>query len=123
VDAQLGLQRLADGSGADEPDQAAGEDRCLRPGGQADGQPPGGDVIDRGAPGVGGGDAVADQPLVQRQIRELVLLDAPTGRRLGRRGGPGPGHVASGAVRRSDRARPGGGAGLGSGVGVSHRLT
>ena len=90
VDAQLGLQRLADRAGADEADQALGEDRCLRPGGQADGQPPGGDVIDRAAPGVGGGDAVVDQPLVQRQIRELALLDARTGRRLGRGGGPGP---------------------------------
>ena len=54
----------------------------LRPGGQADGQPPGGDVIDRAAPGVGGGDAVADQPLVQRQIRELALLDARAGAHL-----------------------------------------
>ena len=56
-----------------------GEDRRLRPGGQADGQAPGGDVVDGAAPGVGGGDAVADQPLVQRQIRELALLDARAG--------------------------------------------
>src|SRR4029077_5990585 len=66
VDAQLGLQCVADGSGADEADQALGEDRRLRPGGQADRQAPGGDVVDGAAPGVGGGDAVADQPLVQR---------------------------------------------------------
>jgi hypothetical protein len=41
VDAQLGLKRLADRSGLDEVDQALGEDGCLRPGGQPDGQPPG----------------------------------------------------------------------------------
>jgi hypothetical protein len=41
-------------------------------------------VVDGAAPGVGGGDAVADQPLVQRQIRELALLNARTGVRLGR---------------------------------------
>ena len=122
VDAQLGLQRLADRAGADEADQAAGEDRCLRPGGQADGQPPGGDVIDRGAPGVGGGDAVADQPLVQRQIRELALLGARIGVHLGRGGGTRPGHRAVSAVRSSCRARPGGSAGLPSGLGVGHRV-
>ena len=107
-----------------------GEDRCLRPGGQADGQPPGGDVIDGAAPGVGGGDAVADQPLVQRQIRELALLDARAGAHLSRwlagrvatcgarRCGARPGHRAIGAVRLSRRgpggcrACAGGGAGL-----------
>ena len=99
-----------------------GEDRCLRPGGQADGQPPGGDVIDSAAPGVGGGDAVADQPLVQLQVRELVLLDARIGERLGRGGGTRPGHRAVSAVRSSCRARPGGGAGLPSGLGVGHRV-
>ena len=36
-------------------------------------------MIDGAAPGVGGGDAVADQPLVQRQIWELALLDARAG--------------------------------------------
>jgi len=81
VDAQLGLQRVTDSAGPDEADQALGEDRRLRPGGQADRQPPGGDVIDR-SPGVGGGDAVADQPLVQRQIRELALLGARIGVRI-----------------------------------------
>ena len=81
---QLGLQRRADRAGADETDQVLGEDRCLRPGGQADRQPPGGDVIDRGAPGIGGGDAVADQPLVQRQIRELALLHFRAGGHLSR---------------------------------------
>jgi hypothetical protein len=35
-------------------------------------------VIDRGTPGVGGGDAVADQPLVQLQIRELGWYWIPT---------------------------------------------
>jgi hypothetical protein len=46
----------------------------LGAGRQADRQPPGGDVIDGAPPGVGGGDAVADQPLVQRQIWELGLV-------------------------------------------------
>ena len=94
-----------------------GEDRCLRPGGQADGQPPGGDVIDGAAPGVGGGDAVADQPLVQRQVRELALLGARAGEDLirwlagrvatcgGRCCGARPGHRAIGAVGLSRRGR------------------
>ena len=67
-------------------------------------------MIDGAAPGVGGGDAVADQPLVQRQIRELALLDARTGSasRPGRRAGarpsawpvarPGPGGAAGRAL-------------------------
>ena len=33
-------------------------------------------MIDGAAPGVGGGDAVPDQPLVQGQIRELAVLRA-----------------------------------------------
>ena len=141
VDAQLGLQRVADGAGADEADQVLGEDRRLRPGGQADGQPPGGDVVDGAAPGVGGGDAVADQPLVQRQIRELALLGARAGEDLvrwlagrvatcgGRCCGARTGHQAVDAVRLScrgaggcSRARPGGGAGLRSGLGAGHRV-
>ncbi len=69
VDAQLGLQRRADRSGLDEADQALGEDRGLRPGGQPDGQPPGGDMVDGPVPGVGCGGAVADEPLVQGQLR------------------------------------------------------
>ena len=56
VNAQLGLERLADRSGLDEVDQALGEDRCLRPGGQLDSQPPGGDMVDGAAPAVSGGD-------------------------------------------------------------------
>jgi hypothetical protein len=57
VDAQLSLQRRGDLPGADEADQTAGEGGWLRAGGQPDGQPPGGDVIDAAAPAVGGGDA------------------------------------------------------------------
>src|SRR6516165_10964426 len=93
------------------------------------------------APGVGRGDAVADQPLVQRQIRELALLDARAGEELirwlagrvatcdGRRCGTRTGHRAIGAVRLSRRgtggccrARSGGGAGLPPGLGVGHRV-
>ena len=68
MDAQLGLERLADRPGLDETDQAPGEDRCLRPGGQPDGQPPGGDMIDGAAAGVGFADAVADETLIQGQV-------------------------------------------------------
>ena len=68
VDAQLGLQRRANRSGLDEADQVLGEVRCLRPGGQPDRQPPGGDMIDWPVPGVGCGGAVVDEPLVQRQL-------------------------------------------------------
>ena len=119
MDAQLGLQRVADGAGADEADQAAGEDRCLRPGGQADGQPPGGDVIDRSCPG----------RRRRRCRRRSAARTAPD---------PGagsprllvPGRISAGAAGRglgieplravtgpSCRARPGGGAGLPSGLG------
>ena len=56
VDAQLGLQRRADRAGFGEADQGLGEDRCLRAGGQPDGQPPGGDMIDRAAAAVCGRD-------------------------------------------------------------------
>ena len=141
VDAQLGLQRLADRAGVDEADQAAGEDRRLRPGGQPDGQPPGGDVVDGAAPGVGGGDAVADQPLVQRagpgagspRRSSQGASDPVPGRRAGSRWGGGGRWAGSGdgavcAVRLSrryrggPRARSSGSAGLPSGFGVSHRL-
>ncbi len=73
--AELVLEIALDGAGVDEAGQALGEGRLLRTGGQPDGQPPGGDVVDGAAPGVGG-DAVADQPLVELQVRELALLDA-----------------------------------------------
>jgi hypothetical protein len=129
VDAQLGLQRLAHGAGPDEADQVLSEDRRLRPGGQADGQPPSGDVIDGAAPRVGRRDAVADQPLVELQIRELALLNARSRVHLGWDCGPGPGHRTVAAVRLSRwalggwyRARPGGGAGLRSGLGGVHRV-
>ena len=39
VDTQLGLERVTDGAGLDEADQALGEDRGLGAGGQPDGQP------------------------------------------------------------------------------------
>ena len=60
-------------------------------------------MIDGGAPGVGGGDAVADQPLVQLQIRELALFDARAGAQAGRAAGRG---LAAGPY-----ARPGWAAG------------
>ena len=118
VDAQLGLQRVTDGPGADEADQAAGKDRRLRPGRQANRQPTGGDMVDRAAPGVGGGDAVADQPLVQRQIRELALLHFRAGAHLSRWLA---GRVAT-CGDRGCRARPGGGTWLPWDLGVGHRV-
>ena len=63
--AQLGPEERVDGSGFDEVDQAVGEVALLGPGGQPDGQPPGGEVVDDGAAAVGFGDAVVDEPLVQ----------------------------------------------------------
>ncbi|HTQ92847.1 MAG TPA: hypothetical protein VMK84_25460, partial [Streptosporangiaceae bacterium] len=95
-------------------------------------------MIDGAAPGVG--DAVIDQPLVQRQIRELVLIDARGGEELSRwlagrvatcgdrRCGARPGHRAIDAVRRSRRGAGGcgrarcGGAGLRAGWGAGHRV-
>ena len=74
VFAQLGLEVRADRSGFDEADQAVGEVGFLRPGGQPDGQPPGGDVVDGGAAAVGFGDAVGDEPLVQGQVGERPVL-------------------------------------------------
>jgi len=74
VDAQLGLECLADRSGVGEADQAVGEVRCLRPGGQPDGQPSGGDMIDAAALAVSGGDAVVDKTLVEGQVWERPVL-------------------------------------------------
>ena len=79
--AQLGLEVRVDRSGFDEADQAVGEVRFLGPGGQPDGQPPGGDVVDDGAAAVGFGDAVGDEPLVQGQVGERPVLRA-AGRRV-----------------------------------------
>ena len=79
MDAQLSLERRADRSGRGELDQAAGEDRRLRPGGQPDGQPPGGEVINAGTPAVGCGNAVADETLIEWQVRERPVLRKPVG--------------------------------------------
>jgi len=79
VDAQLGLERRADRSGFDEADQSLGEDWCLRPGGEPDGQPPGSEVVDGAAAGIGGGDAVVDEPLVEGQVWERSVLGQPVG--------------------------------------------
>jgi hypothetical protein len=77
--AQLGLQVWVDSSGVDEVDQAVGEVWCLRPGGQPDGQPPGGDVVDNGAAAVSLGDAILDEALVQRQVWQRPGLGQPIG--------------------------------------------
>ena len=79
VFAQLGLQVRVDRSGLDEADQAVGEVRCLGPGGQPDRQPPGGDVVDDGAAAVGFGDAVGDEPLIQRQVWQRPVYGQPVG--------------------------------------------
>ena len=77
LDAQLHLQIVADRAGLDEADQAVGEVRWLRLGGEPDGQPAGGDVVDDGAAAVGGGDAVADEALVQGQVWQRPVLGQP----------------------------------------------
>ncbi len=64
VDVQLGLERRADGLGRDEADQAPGEVLFLWPGGQSDGQPPGGEVIDAAAPPASCSDTAVDETLV-----------------------------------------------------------
>jgi len=46
-------------------------------------QPPGAVLINSAAPGIGGGDAVADQLLAQQQIRKLALLNTRTQAHLG----------------------------------------
>ena len=74
VDAQLGLQCLGDRPVSTKRTRAWAKTGVLRPGGQPDRQPSGGDVIDWAVPRVGGGDAVADQPLVQGQVRERPVL-------------------------------------------------
>ena len=82
VDAQLGLQLGADGAGAGEADQAAGEVWVLGAGGQPDGQPPGGDVIDGAVPGIGVGGADVDEPLVLGQVQVRLVagqLTNPSG--------------------------------------------
>jgi hypothetical protein len=77
VPAQLGLEVRADRAGLDEADQAAGEVRFLGPGGQPDGQPPGGQVVDDGAAAVGVGDAVVDEAFVHGQVRERPGFGQP----------------------------------------------
>ena len=67
---------------SDEADQALGEVWFLRPGGQPDGQPPGGEVVDGAAPAVRGGDAVADEALVHGQVWQRPVLGQPVGRVL-----------------------------------------
>ena len=39
-------------------------------------------MIDSAAPGVGGGNAVANQPLLQGQVRKLAVLDPRAGEEL-----------------------------------------
>ena len=77
VDAQLRLECLADRSCLDEADQALGEGRCLRPGGQPDSQPPGGDMIDGAAMAVSCSDTIVDEALVEGQVREQPILGEP----------------------------------------------
>ena len=87
VAAQLGLELMADRPGLHEADQAPGEDRGLRGGGQPDGQPSGGEVVDGGPAAVGSGDAAVDGPASARWrpvLRDTQHADAML-RRPGRR--------------------------------------
>ena len=67
VVAQFVLQMRVDGSGVGEADQAVGEVAFLGAGGQPNGQPPGGDVVDDGAaatsPGLSGAFTSEDSAL------------------------------------------------------------
>ena len=74
VDAQLGPQLGADRAGAGEAGQAAGEVGVLGAGGQPDGQPPGGDVVDGAVAGVGVGGADVDEPLVLGQVQVRLVV-------------------------------------------------
>jgi hypothetical protein len=65
VEAELVFEVALDGAGVDEAGQALGEGRLLWAGGQPDGQPPGGDVVDGAALGIGDRGALVDEPLVQ----------------------------------------------------------
>jgi hypothetical protein len=73
--AQLGLEKWVDCSGVDEVHQAVGEVWCLGPGSHPDGQPPGGEVVDDGAAAIGVGDAVGDEPLIQREVGQWPGLE------------------------------------------------
>ena len=77
VFAQLVLEVRVDGSGFDEADQAVGEVAFLGPGGQPDGQRPGGDVVDDGAAAVGFGEAIGNELLVQAQVRQRPVHGQP----------------------------------------------
>jgi hypothetical protein len=84
MDAQLRLEWLADGSGLDEASQSSVEDGILRPGGQPDSQPSGGEVIDGAPPAVSCSDAFLNQPLVSGRVWKwsalLLLGRLPTRR-------------------------------------------
>jgi hypothetical protein len=85
VYAQLRLEWLANGTGLDEASQASIEDRILRPGGQPDSQPTGGEVIDGAPPAVGCSDAFLDQALVSGPVWKrstLLLLGRLPNRRI-----------------------------------------
>jgi hypothetical protein len=75
--AQLVFEMGVDRSGFNEADQAVGEVLLLGAGGQPDGDPAGGDVIDDGAAVVGFGDAVVDELVVQGQVGERAGLRQP----------------------------------------------
>ncbi|HXL89443.1 MAG TPA: hypothetical protein VN969_10795 [Streptosporangiaceae bacterium] len=88
MDAQLRLEWLADGSGLDEASQSSIEDGILRPNGQPDSQPTGGEVIDGAPPAVSCSDTFLDQALVSGRVwkRSILLL---LGRLPTRRNPPG----------------------------------
>ena len=72
--AQVVAQVAGDGAGLGENSQGAAEWCGLGAGGDPDGQAAGGDVVDGGAAGVGGEQAVVDEVLVQGQLREQAVL-------------------------------------------------
>ena len=64
-------------------------------------------MVDGAAPGVGVGDAVGDEPLVQGQVRELALVTPGSRGASGRCCGSRTGHPAVDAVRLSRRGAGG----------------
>ena len=65
--------------GQQESGPGRGRSRCLGPGGQPDGQPTDGEVVDDAAATVGFGDTVSDEPLVHREVGEWPVLGQPVG--------------------------------------------
>jgi hypothetical protein len=98
---------LGDGVVAGEPGQAARELWVVRLRQQDEGNPAGGDVADRTAAALGGGDAVADELRVQGHVApRLVLAGDLVARPRPSRGGRSPVTVTHRTPRSTIPTRP-----------------